>query len=421
MRRVDARKKIDASGTLPSAVHTPEAAHHRLERLGLFAGLFLAGLTLRPQIVGLGPLIPEMKMDLAVSHAVAGLLSAIPLICMGAFAFPAPALSRRYGARAVIAAGLGIIAVFGVARAMVPDAALVIALTIGVGVGIGVAQSVMPVAVKERFAHRPAFATGIYVAGINIGSAVSSAVAVPLAHALGSWRSPLAIFSLSTGVLMLAWLWLTKAGPSHRRAEVRIVALPWRHPTSWLLAVIFGVMSCIFYGLNSWLPDSYVDHGWSHAKAGTLLAILNMTALATTLLVPWLADRRGSRRLFLTGLGTLMLTGCVGFVLLPYAGWAWAALVGLAVGGMFPLVMTLPVDVGHRPAEVAAIAGIMLGGGYAIAAVSPLLLGAVRDATGSYRAVLCMIAAAAALLLALCSALSRERLHRGTLGAPAQH
>ena len=39
---------------------------------------------------------------------------------------------------------------------------------------------------------------------------------------------------------------------------------------------------------------------------------------------------------------------------------------------MFPLVMTLPVDVGSRPAEVAAVAAMMLGVGYTIGAIAPL-------------------------------------------------
>ena len=34
-------------------------------------------------------------------------------------------------------------------------------------------------------------------------------------------------------------------------------------------------MSSVFYGLNSWLPDVYVERGWSEGSAGGLLAILN--------------------------------------------------------------------------------------------------------------------------------------------------
>ena len=136
-------------------------------RLGLLAGLFLAGLALRPQIVGVGPLIPRIQDDLGVSHAVAGLLGTIPVLCMGIFALPAPEVSRRYGTRLAIAVCLGLIGAFGIARGLAPGAAAVILLTFGVGVGLGLAQALMPAAVKERFALRPAFATGIYVLGLQ--------------------------------------------------------------------------------------------------------------------------------------------------------------------------------------------------------------------------------------------------------------
>src|SRR5438067_2101607 len=185
--------------------------------LGLLAGLFVAALALRPQLVGVGPLIPEIQDDLDVSHAVAGLLGTIPVLCMGLFAPPAPHLSRRIGSRAAIAACLGLVAVFGVARAAVPSAPAVILLTVPVGIGMGLAGALMPVAVKERFAHRPAFATGIYATGINVGSAVSSGLAFPLAAALGSWRWSLLLFSIATGGVAVGWLVSTRHETPHRR------------------------------------------------------------------------------------------------------------------------------------------------------------------------------------------------------------
>jgi CP family cyanate transporter-like MFS transporter len=385
--------------------------------LGLLAGLFLAGLALRPQIVGLGPLIPEIEKDLDVSHAVAGLLGTIPILCMGVFALPASAVTRRYGSRLAIAACLALIGLFGIARAAAPGAAAVIVLTVGVGLGLGFAQALMPVAVKERFASRPAFATGIYVLGINIGSAISSALAVPIAHAAGGWRWSLGSFSAATVVLVAGWAWLTRAEPAHRRAAAVHVQLPWRNGLAWRLVAIFGAMACVYYGLNSWLPDAYVERGWSDGKAGALLAVLNIAALVTTLIIPPLADRRGSRRVYLLGFSTALALACSGFTLIPGGAWAWASVVGLCTGAMFPLVMTLPVDVGRRPAEVGAVAGLMLGVGYTIGAVAPLALGAARDLTGTYTTTLWLIVASGVVLLALCSAMSRERLDRGVTAA----
>jgi MFS transporter, CP family, cyanate transporter len=382
-------------------------------RLGLLAGLFLAGLALRPQIVGVGPLIPSIQHDLDISHAVAGLLGTIPVLCMGVFALPASVVTRRYGTRLAIAACLTLIGVFGIARAAAPGAAAVISLTFGVGIGLGFAQALMPVAVKERFAARPAFATGIYVLGINIGSALSSALAVPIADAAGSWRWSLAVFSGVTVGLVFIWGWLTRDEAPHRRPDVAHFRLPWRNPLAWTLVGIFGAMACVFYGLNSWLPDAYVERGWSEGKAGALLAVLNIAALMTTLIIPWLADRRGSRRLYFVVFSVLLAGSCAGFAGVPGGAWAWAAIAGLCTGAMFPLVMTLPVDVGRRPAEVGAVAAMMLGVGYTIGAIAPLALGGARDLTGSFTTTLWLIAGAGAVLIGLCARMSGERLDRG--------
>ncbi len=388
-------------------------------RLGLLAGLFLTGLALRPQIVGVGPLIPEIQDDLDVSHAVAGLLTTIPVLCMGVFALPAPRVSRRYGARLAIAVCLGLIGGFGIARAIAPGAAGVILLTFGVGIGLGLAQALMPVAVKERFAGRPAFATGIYVLGFNIGSALASALAVPIADAAGSWRWSLIVFSALTLVLVPAWIWLTREEAPHRRADVEHVRLPFHNGTAWTLVGIFGSMACVFYGLNSWLPDAYVERGWSDGKAGALLAVLNITALVTTVTIPWLSDRTGGRRVYLVGFSAALVTSAVGFAAVPGGAWLWAAVVGLGTGAMFPLVMTLPVDVGRRPADVVSVTGLMLGVGYTIGAIAPLLLGAARDVTGTFTTTLWLIAAAATILLSLCASMTKERIARGVAASEA--
>jgi len=388
-------------------------------RLRLLAGLFLAGLALRPQIVGVGPLIPEIQDDLDVAHAVVGLLTTIPVLCMGLFALPAPRVSRRYGTRLAIAVCLALIGGFGIARAIAPGAAGVILLTFGVGIGLGLAQALMPVAVKERFAARPALATGIYVLGFNIGSALASALAVPMADAAGSWRWSLIAFSAVTLVLVPAWIWLTSEEAPHRRGDVEHVRLPIHSGTAWTLVGIFASMACFFYGLNSWLPDAYVERGWSDGKAGALLAVLNITALVTTVTIPWLSDRTGGRRAYLVGFSAALVASAVGFAAVSGGAWLWAAVAGLGTGAMFPLVMTLPVDVGRRPADVVSVTGLMLGVGYTIGAVAPLLLGAARDVTGTFTTTLWLIAASATILLSLCASMTKERIARGVAASEA--
>ena len=233
-----------------------------MRRAPLLVALFLAALALRPQLVGAGPLIPSVQSDLGVSHTVAGLLGTIPVLCMGLFAPPAAFLSGRIGSRRALTLALALIGCFGIARAVAPGIVAVLLLTFPVGIGMGLAGAMLPVAVKEGFGHRPSFATGVYTAGMTIGSAVAAAVAVPLALSLGGWRSPLLVFSAVAAALVVVWLWLTRGEPAHVRTETRPLRLPLRTPLGWHLVAAFFFMSSVFYGINAWLPDAYVEHGY---------------------------------------------------------------------------------------------------------------------------------------------------------------
>ena len=305
---------------------------------------------------------------------------------MGLFAPPAPYVRERLGSRWAMALSLLVIAAFGVARAFVPGIAGLLLLTVGVGIGMGIAGALLPVVVKERFADRPAFATGTYATGIGLGAALSAAVAVPIADAAFGWRASLLAFSLFTGLLVVVWVLLTRGDAGPRASGERPPRLPVRQPARLGPRHVFFLMATSFYGLNAWLPDAYVEQGWSKGSAGALVAVFNAVTVPASLIVPWFADRAGSRRAYLVSATAILIVAMLGAVLYPEAGWFWAVLMGLAFGTQFPLVMTLPLDVARRPAEVGAVTGLMLGAGYTLAALSPFVLGAIRDATGSFSA-----------------------------------
>jgi CP family cyanate transporter-like MFS transporter len=379
-------------------------------RAAVFAALFLAALALRPQIVGVGPLIPEIQDDLGTSHAVAGLLGTIPVLCMGLFAPLGAYLAGRIGSRTAMAVALALIGSFGLLRAAMPTAWLVVLLTWGVGVGMGLGNSVAPITVRERVPDRPATGTGVYTTGIQIGSTVTAALAVPIAAAFGGWRASLVAFSAVTCGLLVAWLLLTRGEDPHVRAG--FPHPPLRSRTAWLLVCVFGAMGSSYYGLNAWLPDAYAEQGWSDESAGLLLAMMNLTAIPTSFLIPWQSDRRGGRRPWLVGLSTIFLAGAVGLVAFPAFAYGWALLAGISQGGMFALVMTLPLDFEHDRARVGGLVAMMLGFGYTIAAISPFVLGGVRDLTGSFDAVLWVIVVFLVGLVASVVALPRSRFTR---------
>ena len=113
------------------------------------------------------------------------------------------------------------------------------------------------------------------------------------------------------------------------------VRIPWRSGTGWRLVLVFGLMGSIFYGLNSWLPDAYVEHGWTKSSAGGLLAALNIAALVPPLLVSWFADRIGSRRVYLVAGCGLLIGGTLGLVIALVIGVVNFFVIPSEVGKMF--------------------------------------------------------------------------------------
>jgi CP family cyanate transporter-like MFS transporter len=347
-----------------------------------------------------------------VSHSVAGLLSATVVLCMGVFAPVAYVIARAIGPRLAIAAALSLIAGFGVARALAQPAAAVLVLTLPIGIGTAIAGSLMPVVIRESWTQRPVLGTAVYAAGISLGAAIAAAIAVPLEDALGSWRAPLIVFSLTTACLVIAWALLSRGYGARETLAAPLVRLPLRSRTGWLLAVIFGLVSITYYGINAWLPSAFSERGWSHSNAGALLTVLNAVSVPVMLLLAWRGDLFGSRRFWLAAGASLQLCGLAGVILAPAGGWLWAALIGAGIGLLFPSLMTMPLDVADRPADVAAMAAMMLGIGYTLSAAGPFLPGLVRDVAGSFTLALWLIFAVTGVILLIALFTSQEQLRR---------
>lgn len=374
----------------------------------LLAALFVAALALRPQLVGAGPLLPEIQDDLGVSHAVVGLLGTIPVLCMGVFAPAAAPVARRTGLRNAMTASIAAIAVFGLARVLVPGAPLLLLLTVPVGIGMAIAGALLPVAVKVRFPDRPVFASGVCTSGINLGGAVASLCAVPAATAFGDWRGALAAFSVVAVVQGAVWVLLSRGAWTERAEET--APLPVRRPVVWMIVSVFALQSLVYYGITTWVAAAFQERGWSPGAAGALLAVMGFSTVPGGLLVPWLADRAGTRRQWLVAMASTVAVATFGLAALPDAGVLWTLLVGFAIGATFPLCLAMCLDVAHEPPEAGAAAALMLLAGYLFAALAPFGLGAVRDATGSFTASLWVMFGTALLLVCAALPLTATRL-----------
>lgn len=365
-------------------MHGTAGAHSAGSDSVTLLALFLVGVSLRPQLLGIGPLLPLIQRDLSISHAVAGLLITIPVFCMALSPFLVAIVSERVALRTAVMLSIGGLGVAGLLRAVAPVVSEIVSASVLVGMGLGIGGALLPLVVKEHLSRRPAFATGVYSAGIQAGAALSGAVAVPVAYLLGSWRGTMIAFSVFIGLIAVSWVLLSPRDRAAASGARRVPRLPWRSRIVWTIVLLFGLRSVVFQGLNAWLPAMYVEHGWSAATAGALVAVEIGVGLPTTLLVSRWADTRGTRRAFLVGGSLGLAVATAGIWLLPVAGWLWALTLGTGMGVLFPITLTLPLDLSENRTEVAGASALVLGGGYLTSAASPSLLGALRDASDSF-------------------------------------
>ncbi|WP_373432274.1 MFS transporter [Streptomyces afghaniensis] len=173
----------------------------------LVLGIVLSALNLRPAITSLGALLEEVRDGLGMSGSVAGLLTSVPPLCFAVFGVMAPRLARRFGAGAVVCAGMAAIATGLAIRPYAGGTAGFLAASALALMGIAVSNVLMPVIVKHWFPDRVGSMTGLYSMALALGTALAAAVTVPLTDALGgSWQSGLALWAGLAVAAVLPWL-----------------------------------------------------------------------------------------------------------------------------------------------------------------------------------------------------------------------
>ncbi|WP_067812426.1 MFS transporter [Actinomadura kijaniata] len=365
--------------------------------------LFVAAANLRPAIAAVSPLVERVQRDLELSATAVSLLTTVPTLAMGVCAPLAAVAARRLGLQRGVLLGLAIITVATAARAFGGAAWIQLSCAAVVGAGIAIAQTLLPAVVKARFADRAGVVTGLYTAGLGLGGAVAAGVSAPLADALGSWPGALASWAVLAAAGMVVW---SAARRSLALDDVAAPAgpatagLPWRSAAAWRITALAAGNSALYYCELAWVAPLLQDDGGRGATAaGALLTVMIAIQVAAMLAVPALLGERADPRAGLALTTALTAVGFAGLAAVPAVPWPWVLALGVGHGGLFTLVLTLPVVVGRDPREAGRISAMAFFVGYAAAALAPVLVGVLRDATGGFRPAFGALAALTALML----------------------
>ena len=377
---------------MPAENAPTDAAEHggvtqpRVRVALLIAGLILVALNLRPALSSLAPLLHHVSEDLGLSAAAAGLLTTLPVFCLGIFAPLAPMLSRRFGAERTVS-GVLLLLALGIALRTQFGALGVFAGSVVAGASIGVIGVLLPGIVKRDFPAQAGTMTGVYTMALCLGAAVAAGSSVPLSQAFGdSWRLGLGFWLVPAVVAAVAWWPQTRANHHANRAVYRVRGLL-RDPLAWQVTLFMGLQSSLAYIVFGWLPSILIDRGLSPAEAGLVTSGSIIVQLASSLSAPWLATRGKDQRLAIFLVMGLSLVGLFGCLYAPLNGlWGWAVVLGLGQGGVFAVALTLIVLRSPDSHVAAGLSSMAQGFGYTLASMGPLAVGVVHDLTGGWAA-----------------------------------
>src|SRR3954447_522403 len=347
----------------------------------LLIPVVLTGLNLRPLFGSLPPLLADVRQDLHLSAAAAGLLTTGPLLCLGILAPLGPRIARHYAAERILLVASLVTALGTAARGLGGVPALYLG-TLLAGAAIALAQVVTPAWVRAKATSGAGVLTGAFTCALVGGATVATFIAIPLEDAFGGWEGALAVWGLVG--LAAAAVWVPLARRAHDPVQAPIGDPLWRNPMAWSIAGLMGLQSLAFFSTISWLPEILTDDGLSEGYAGFLSGLTLLVHLAPAFAVPVLAARRTSQVDLLTIIVATALIGLLGVLLASGVAPLWMIFLGIGQGGALGLALMLPVLRGRSPVEVAGMAAMAMGVGSIVASAGPALVGAVRDATGDW-------------------------------------
>ena len=256
-------------------------------------------------------------------------------------------------------------------------------------------------------------AMGFAYLGIGIGGALVPILAVGLTGALG-WRGALQALGALIILVALPLALFVKQSPPPAAVAVPAAPAPpaapefgpvLRTPAFYLLLVGSMCSIAAVGGTNQHLKLLLsLDHGYSQAAAAHVASLVLVASLAGRLGMGWLADRFAKKYVML--LIYLLVASAIPLLFLTEtraAVYVFAAIFGIGLGGEYMVIPLIAAELFGVSVLGRAMGVVVTADGVA-EALAPVLVGRMRDATGSYDSgflslIACALAGAIAILL----------------------
>ena len=248
-------------------------------------------------------------------------------------------------------------------------------------------------------------AMGVAYLGIGIGGYLVLRLSPRLVQAFG-WRGALQALGIVVVAIALPLAWFAKDQPDgvaaerpDRRAEPRhavTIGGVFRDPAFYLLAVGSMCSIAAVGGANQHLKLFLsLDLQYSQESAASIASTVLACSIAGRLLMGWLADRLARKHVML--LIYALVAGSMALLFNVHSSRAlylFAVVFGLGLGGEYMIVPLIAAELfGVR--VLGRLLGVILTADGVAEATAPMLVGHLRDTSGSYRSAFVLLIAIA--------------------------
>lgn len=366
-------------------------------RFVIFANIILVRCCLGIIWASAGPLIPLIIEEYGISRSSAGWLASIAPLAIAAVSLPVNSLVNRFGLKrmfsvAAFLLGMGVFAFF------FTDYVAILFFRVCFAVGTAVIIPVATAITAEWFSTRELpLLNGIGMSTVNVGNGIAFLATVPIANWL-SWNAPIWIYGATALVFAICWVILGKEKETYpeeidlsnftdNRRDFSLMDVL-KNRAAWLMTLAVTVSWALANAFNSWLPDYYnTVFGIPLEKASSILSIYTISATIASVVGGILSTKIGRRKPFMIISGLFTGVAALFAVLFnnPTIIYIAVALFGLFFGIQIPSLFTIPMEMpGMSVRSGVIVIAMMQVGGNLGNFISPLAIGVLVDATGSY-------------------------------------
>ncbi len=361
----------------------------------------VAGASLRTGISSLSPILDRIQADLALSAAALGILTTIPVMCMGALSSIGSALEERIGMKHAMVVALGTLTIAFLLRLEAKSYAILLMTAGLVGIADAIIRPILAGFIKHHFPTHASAAMGTYTASMGVGSAVAVYGTQKINAWTHSWPAALAVWAIPTAIGLVIWLLWNAREEHDARATDSSKVYPITRLEITGFTLFFGLQAGLNYVLLAWFTTLYKEAGYTDHTSAVWLTVFILLMTLSGLLSHWLI-----RILKLSDTGALWLysvLAVVGALSLPYISvlpWCAPILLGLTSGSIFHLALMMPLHFSHSRREATRLSGIIQSRGYLIiGGPLPWIAGVVSDRAGSHSRIAWFVVVISFLLL----------------------